>query len=321
MKKHPIPIFLIFICNAFLCNALLCEIAHAQNADAYLVPRRIFIGDPAVLVLPLSGLSSSPNISSGGQISSDVVLTPLSPDFPLHANIDFHKITLERRPGGSRLIIDFTAFAPGALELPVIEIGGERFSGLTVTVNSIIDNRSSVVLSAPASSLAMPGTALMLYGTMAVIIIFILLAIWFVFKGRVLLEKFSEKWKLWRLFISMKIMEKRLYRAVQKGANKRLILNKLSDESRLFLSILSGHNCRAMTAREFQELSFGHIKLKDIDPLFLPDFFRRCDELRFSGVFINSDEVLELLADLRGFVVTLEKAKKGKHVQKEVLAA
>jgi len=319
MKKRSISIF--FICAVLLCGVLLCEIAHAQDTGGYLVPRRIFIGDPAVLVLPLPGLSSSPDISSGGQNFSDVVLTPLSPDFPLHANIDFYKITLERRPNESRLLIEFTAFAPGILELPVIEIGGEHFSGLTVTVNSIIDDRSSVMLSAPASSLAMPGTALMLYGTMAVIIIFILLAIWFVFKGRVLLQKFSEKWKIWRLFISIKITEKRLYRAVLKGANKRLILNKLSDESRLFLSILSGYNCRAMTAREFQELPFGHLKLKDIDPLFLPDFFRRCDELRFSGVFINSDEVLQLLADLHGFVVTLEKAKKEKPVLKEVLAA
>jgi len=320
MKTHPVSIF--FICTVLLCNALLCEIAHAQNAGAYLVPRRIFIGDPAVLVLPLPGLSFSPDLSSGGQIYSDIVLTPLSPDFPLHANIDFQKITLERRPNESRLLIDFTAFVPGILELPVIEIGGERFSGLTITVNSIIDDRSSVVLSAPASSLAMPGTALMLYGTMTAIIIFILLAIWFVFKGRVLLEKFSEKWKIWRLFVTIRITERRLYRAVLKGANKRLILNKLSDESRLFLSILSGYNCRAMTAREFQELPFGHLKLREIDPLFLSNFFRRCDELRFSGVFINPDEVLQLLADLRDFVVTLEKAKKEKPLQREeVLAA
>ena len=315
MKKRHVLIFFILICTA------LCDIAYAQNTGAYLVPRRIFIGDQAVLVLPLPGLSSSPDISTSGQISSDIVLTPLSPNFPLHANIDFRKITLERRPSESRLIIDFTAFAPGILELPVIEIGGERFSGLTVTVNSIIDSRSSVELSTPASSLAMPGTALMLYGTMAAIIIFILLAIWFVFKGRALLQKFREKWKLWMLFISIKVMEKRLYRAVLKGANKRLIINKLSDESRAFLSILSGYNCRAMTAREFLELPFEHLKIKENDRLFLPDFFRRCDELRFSGVFIHSEEVLQLLVDLHGFIVALEKARKEKPVQKEVLAA
>jgi hypothetical protein len=315
MKKSPISIFFILIYTA------LCGIAHAQDTGAYLVPRRIFIGDPAILVLPLPGLSSSANSSSRGQSSYEIVLTPLSPDFPLHANIDFHKITLERHPGGSRLIIDFTAFAPGILELPVIEIGGERFSGLTVTVNSIIDSRSSVELSMPASSLAMPGTALMLYGTMTAIIIFILLAIWFVFKGRVLLQKFSEKWKLWRLFISIKITEKRLHRAVLKGANKRLIINKLSDETRVFLSILSGYNCRAMTAREFMELPFDNLKIKENDLLFLPNFFRRCDKLRFSGVFIISDEVLQLLADLHGFVVMLEKARKEKPMQKEVIAA
>jgi hypothetical protein len=303
MKKYAVLVFFI----------LICATAHAQNNGAYLVPRRIYIGDPAVLVLPLP-----PDNSLRSQ---NIVLTPLSPDFPSHADIDFHRITLERRAGGSRLMIEFTAFVPGILELPIIEIEGERFPGLTVTVNSMVDSRSSVVLSGPASSLAMPGTALMLYGTMAVVIVFILFAIWFIFRGRTFMQKLGEKWKLWKSFVSMKSIEKHLRRSVLRGGNKRLILDKLSDEFRLFLSFLSGHNCRAMTAREFQQLPFELLNHHEIDPSFLLDFFSRCDKLRFSGININTKEVLQLLVDMRGFIGALEKAKKARTGHKEASAA
>jgi len=306
MKRRVTLVLFILICAAV-------GPATAQNNGAYLVPRRIYIGDPAVLVLPLP--------PDGSLINQDIVLTSLSPDFPLHANIDFNRITLERRAGGSRLMIEFTAFVPGILELPVIEIGGERFSGLTVTVNSMVDSRSSVVLSGPASSLAMPGTALMLYGTMAAVIVFILLAIWFIFRGHTFLRKAGDKWKLWISFVSMKNTEKRLRRSVLRGGNKRLILDKLSDEFRLFLSFLSGHNCRAMTAREFQQLPFKLLNHQEIDLSFLLDFFNRCDKLRFSGININTKETLQLLADMRCFIGALEKAKKTKTVQEEVSAA
>lgn len=269
---------------------------HAQDTGAYMVPRRVFVGDPAVLILPLPRSTHD---------TADIILTAGAYGFPQDPNIDFHKITLEHRAGGGRLMIEFTAFTPGRLELPVIEIGDEQFSGLSVTVNSLLENRSSLVLSGPASSLAMPGTALMLYGAMAGLVIFILFAIWFALKGRNILKKWKEIWKHWRLFASIKTTERRLFRSVIKGADKRLVLDKLSDEFRFFLSYLTGCNCRAMTAREFQNLP-----LEIIDSSSLRKFFGSCDELRFSGSNIDSKEIFRLLADMRGFIGTLEKAKK-----------
>jgi len=91
----------------------------AQYSGAILIPRVIYVGDPAVLVLPLP--TSIKN-------SDDVLLTSLSPNIPKDDNIDFHRIILERRVTGSRLLIEFTAFVPGYLNLPDIEIGGEHFS-------------------------------------------------------------------------------------------------------------------------------------------------------------------------------------------------
>jgi len=276
-----------------------------------MIPRRIFIGDPAVLVLPLDGAASQ---------SADIVLTPLSPNFPSHPYIDFHKITLEQQAAGKRLLIEFTAFVPGILELPVIEIGDYKFSRLIITVNSVLDNSSSPSLSGPASSLAMPGTAFMLYGTISALILLILLVIWFVLKGRMVINNLTEKWKRRMLFYSMKKTEKRLSKSVLNGENSRLILDKLSEQFRNFLSVLTGKNCRTMTANEFEELSLEITRHKDISPSFLHDFFRDCDDLRFSGVDAASQDILYLLACLRSFISAAENAGR-ENAKKEEQAA
>ena len=289
MKKYPELVLFI----------LIAAVSSAQNNGAYLIPRIVYVGDQATLILPLSGTA---------QNTGDTVLTPLSLNYPKDNNIDFHRIVLERRVTGSRLLIEFTAFVPGLLELPVIEIGGERFAGLTVTINSIIDSRSTIELSGPASSLAMPGTALMLYGTVAGVVLLLLLTIWFILKGRHYMQRWTAKWKRWRLFVSLRNTEKYLYKILSKGGNKRDILDRLSGEFRNFLSFITGNNCRAMTAREFENLP-------EMDANFLGDFFRCCDKLRFSGTDINSQDIFRLLADLRLFIEKIEKAKTEKSME------
>jgi hypothetical protein len=293
---------------AFIYSVIICTAVNAQNMGAYLIPRQIFIGDRAILVIPLSG---------GTERAEDIILTQDNSyrngnNFPLHANIDFHRIILERRINGSRLLIEFTPFVTGKLELPAIEIGSERFTGLTVTVNSVMDSRSSLMLSGPAASLVMPGTAVMLYGIIALLIIFIILTIWFFLKGRVFFKNWIEKWKRRRLFISMKLTEKRLYKSVLRGEDKRIILDKLSEKFRIFLSVLTGINCRSMTANEFKKTPPNLIMYQYNNQCFLHNFFCSCDELRFSGVRVNSQDIIKLLTGLRSFLTAIENDKEEK---------
>jgi hypothetical protein len=290
MKNKIILKFFIFI----------SVVLHAQN-EAYIIPRRIFTGDPAVLILPLNETTSG---------TSEITLTPVSPDFPSHPEIDFRRIAIEQRSGGKRLIIEFTAFVPGILELPVINIGGISFSGLSVTVNSVLDSRSLPVLSNPASTLAMPGTAFMLYGTISSLIIIILFTIWFIFKGRILINNLAEEWKRRRLFSSIKKLEKRLLKSVLNGDNGRLILDKLSEHFRIFLSALTGKNCRTMTANEFRKLPLQITENQEISSSFLHDFFRDCDDLRFSGIDAASQDIFYLLACLRRFITAIENTRR-----------
>jgi hypothetical protein len=285
MKKYA-PLILIF----FLCSG-----AFTQDGS-FLIPRKIFVGDKAVFIMPLQG---------AGLNLEDITLTHLSPNFPSHEYIDFHRIILEQRINASRLMIEFTAFVPGVIELPAIEIGENFFSGLSITVDSIIENNSSLTLSGPAPNLAMPGTALLFYGTIAGLIFLILFTIWFILKGRSFLKKYGEIFKRWKLFYSMKLMEKRFHKFVLKGEDKRLILDKISEQFRVFLSSLTGKNCRSMTAHEFEANSFN----TQLEPLALGKFFKSCDELRFSGSGVNTQDILNLLADIRGFIKTLEDAR------------
>jgi len=293
-KSNKYFLFLLFLFITYLC--------YAQNSGAYLIPRQIYVGDPAALVLPLPPAE---------QNNADIVIASPSDYLPSDPNIDFHRIILERRTTGSRLMIEFAPFIPGFIELPVIEIGGEYFSGLTVTVNSMIDSRSTPVLSGAAAPLAMPGTALMLYGSLTAVVFILLFAFFFFIKGRYLLKELTEKWKIYKLFSALRKIEKSLYKEITAGGDKRVILDKLSDEFREFLSCLTGDNCRAMTADEFNYLEAEFLIQKE-SASFLSAFFRSCDDLRFSGADINSDFIISLLNDMKQFLVILENAFKKK---------
>jgi len=294
--------FILFVLNIFF---LFCGTLHSQNSGAYMIPNKIFVGDKATLSVPLPG-----TLQNTGSIILSAELLPKDP------NIDFHRITVEGRSTGNRLLIEFTAFVPGLVELPPITIGDEIFTGLAVTVSSVIDRHTAPELSGPASSLAMPGTTVMLYGTMSVIVILLLFSVWFIFKGSRYLQIWSKKWNRWRLFISIGNTEKNLQKAMLKGGNRRKILDKLSDEFRIFLSFFTGVNCRAMTAREFT-INFTD-EFKKIrrfpwfDGVFLENFFRRCDDLRFCGTDVKPENIFQLLDDLRFFTLTLKKTKKDK---------
>ncbi|MCL2067524.1 MAG: hypothetical protein FWG99_08675 [Treponema sp.] len=278
---------------------LICAHSFGQD-EAYLIPRVVYVGDIALLVLPLPRL--------GAREDNDVVLTSGSPGFPSDPDIDFHRIILERRISGSRLVIEFSAFQSGTLELPPMEIGGELFSGLIAEIRSVIaDSGSGLELSPPATALTMPGTAALIYGTLAALAAALILSFWILLRGRRYLHTWAVKWKRRRLIASMKIMVRRLHKAVLKGKKIRDILDILSGEFRGFLSHISGENCRAMTARELELL-----QVCGLAGCLMGKIFHRCDELRFAPNAAGANDAHAVLADVRAVLDALEKVEKGK---------
>jgi hypothetical protein len=268
---------------------------HTNRYGAYMVPSKVYVGDRANLMLPLSGITGNEEINTRH--------IPSSPD------IDIHHVALERRPGGSFLKIEFSAYTPGTLELPPFDIGGEIFSGLSIEISSILESdESGMVLSGPTLPLAIPGTSLLIYGTISAGILLILLTIWVLFRGRTQMKGWLAVLKRWLLLVSMLDLEKRLRKMLAKGTACREILDVLSTEFRNFLACFTGENCRAMTAVEIGRLNDRGGKVAVPDGKFLGNFFSRCDSIRFSGAEINSDETLAVLGDLRRFLAEMGRA-------------
>ncbi|MDR2718388.1 MAG: hypothetical protein LBB89_10065 [Treponema sp.] len=272
--------------------------------EAYMVPSKVYVGDRASLMLPLPGIAGNGNIE-------------INPGYISSPDIDIHHVTIERRPTGSFLKIEFSAYTPGILELPPFDVAGKIFSGLTVEISSILESgESGMVLSGPALPLAIPGTSLLIYGTISSGILLMLLTIWVLFRGRAQMKGWLAVWKRRWLLVSMLDMEKRLRKALAKGAVCRKILDVISTEFRNFLACFTGENCRAMTAVEI-----GRLKNREGSEVSVPDgeflgkFFSRCDDIRFSGAEISGDETLAVLGDLRGFLTEMSRSMQKKAAQ------
>jgi hypothetical protein len=258
--------------------------AQIDLSGAYMVPSKVYVGDRATLVLPLSGVAADASVNSTLLSSPDIII---------------HHAAIERRPGGNFLTVEFSAYTPGSLELPPLEIAGEFFGGIKIEISSILSaDESAMVLSGPALPLAIPGTSLLIYGSMSAVIALTLLAIGGLFWGRKRLKGWLETWRRRRLIASMMGTEKRLRRALARGAVRREILDILSTEFRGFLACFTGENCRAMTAAEIACLA-------SMDGEFLGGFFSHCDAIRFSGGGINGEQTLAMLGDLRRFLTGL----------------
>jgi len=270
----------------------ICSFGYAQdrNAGAFMVPSRVYVGDRAALILPLPGFVVKEDSESASIVSPST-------------DIDIHRALLERRPVGSRLTVEFTAYTPGVLELPSIVIAGEVFNGLKIEISSILEHDASgTVLSDPAPPLAIPGTSLLVYGSIISILCSLSLALWVLFWGRDRIKRWLASWEKKRLLIGMRRIEKHLRKTLAKGDDTcRNILDALSREFRGFLSRFTGEHCHAMTAVEF-----ANIELQ-INREFLKDFFRRCDGIRFGGGEINKNDALSMLDDLKQFLAELIK--------------
>ena len=278
----------------FLCYLLpaICSFGFAQNrnAGAFMVPSTVYVGDRASLIIPLPGFIVKEDSETGSVVSPS-------------ADIEIHHALLERRPVGSRLTVEFTAYRTGILELPPIVIAGETFSGLKIEVSSVLEKGASgTVLSGPAPPLAIPGTSLLVYGTIISILCCLSLSFWALFWGRKRIKGWLETWEKKRLIIGMRKVEKRLRKTLIRGDDTcRNILDALSREFRGFLSHFTGESCRAMTASEFINIEL-HINRE-----FLKDFFRHCDGIRFGGCEINKNDAMSILDDLKQFLAGLAK--------------
>jgi hypothetical protein len=242
-------------------------------------------------------------------------------ELPRQADIHLHRLELDRRQE-PRLLVDFTAYTPGLLELPLISLpGGTEIKGLRVNIASVLGSGTEALsLAAPALPLPLPGTMLLIAATTAGIILLILGGIGGSLWARKNLGDILEIRRKRRLVVLMRKVERRLRRKIAEGAEDyHAMLGLVSAEFRGFLEYLTGYNCRAMSAGEF----FG------LPPLFSPGpeeapqaaelggeylgaFFRKLDRLRYSGEPLAAADVGGTLDGLRAFTEAIEKELRGR---------
>jgi hypothetical protein len=275
----------------------------------YLIPQTVFVGDKARLVVPL------------GTAFTGIKPFATETALPQGRDIRIHRLELEHRGGTPQLLVDFTAFAPGSLELPPIpELG---IAGLRVNIASILgDSPEGLVLSNPAPPLPAPGTMFIIYGAVTGIILLILALVGGQIWGKRHLGVFLEKWRRRRLIHLMGKVEGRLRLDLMKGnaGDYGAVLGSLSAQFRSFLGYFSGLNCRAMTAGEFFDFpplsewaGEGGGTAAEAAPdagsvlcgEYLGLLFRRFDRLRFSGEEIASEDIFGVLDQVKLFTDTL----------------
>jgi len=256
--------------------------------ETTLVPQIVYVGDRARLIVPLdSVLSASAPLS---------LVIDQRESLPKTGSVLIHRIEIERRPLVSRAIIDFTAFAPGDVAFPTIELGGLRLAGLRVKITSVLEN-GATELSPPEAALTAPGTYLFIYGAIVIVLIAVSGTLFLVLRGIPRLTAYLERR---RRGLAAGSLRRVLARLQTEGGQMEegVFLTILFDELRSYLTYRTGSNCHALTAREFSlvlgsESIVPHFSSEDL--AFLESLFRRGDAVRFGAVPISSDELRSAL--------------------------
>ena len=305
----------------------------------YLLPQTIFVGDQGRLVVPLGqGFSRAEPF-----VLDSPDLLPIAPDMVIR------RIELENRGAGGRntdagprLLIDFIPYAPGVIVFPPLELGflippDEEDEAIPIVIYGLEAHVASILnparmdLSEPAPPLVVPGTSLLVYGTV-ILILFILFfgiggSIWF-------RRNFKELWERIRRQHFLRVMTRFLRRLKQEIDNNEeekagYYITLLSSEFREFLSFFTGVNCRSLTAVEFLELPLTYDKVPAeimaynvtdpswLNPVWLCRLFRSWDTLRFSGLKIEKTDLYYAINEVDKFIGALYTAEKEKRLEKE----
>ena len=334
----------------------------AQNSSSslpridgpYLLPQTIFVGDQGRLVVPLSqafmGIEPFVLEIKGGEVLPSVrTRNGAAPNTALintkgilesmngSPDLSIRRIELERRSLSIRLLVDFIPYSPGTVYFPVFEFISPdegltealTISGLQVQIASILDS-SQKVLADPALPIPVPGTNLLVYGTLVLLLLLLFLGIGGSLWGRRHFRELLDLLRRRRLIRVMIVFLRRLRQEScrQKDGNPGYYLSLLSGQLREFLSAFTGVNCRSFTAVEFLDLPLEYKAAAELPDdalqeawdkqvfnpgewqLFLSQLFRDWDNQRFSGKGVKMTGFFQALKDAEKFTAALDRAEK-----------
>ncbi|MDR0473641.1 MAG: hypothetical protein LBH43_08245 [Treponema sp.] len=311
--KHFLSLSALFFLAAVLITAQENLARDDQRSSSYLIPQTIFVGDRARLVVPLGQVFSK--VPSFIRANPEFLYKTQEERAGLRHDIVINRIELEHRSGIPRLHIDFVPYIPGVIIFPPITIpenSSLEISGLRVTVASILKPDDSS-LEEPAAPLATPGTGILIYSTMASLLVVFFLCIGGSIWGKHHFVFYKRRFYRRRLIRAMDRLLKRLYIECIGGANIEELFSILSGEFREFLSFFTRVDCMALTAGEFGSLDFPVSEAISGDYLY--KLFSRLENIRFGGSQIGKKHFLEVLSEFRSFIVELGRAERSASIR------
>lgn len=239
--------------------------ASVFSQEPYQVPQTVYVGDRAHLVLPSVA-------QEDWEISAALASTP---------SLHIHRIASVK----GRLSIDFTAFSTGTIDIPSLDTPEGKLTGLQVHIASISEGGSGI-LSGPSSPLPVPGTSALLYGIIAGIIVFSFIFVvstnWRRRSFRLIFKKLFHYY----LILKMNRFLKKMQRSTPSDLQDALCL--LHTELRLFVSRITGIDCRCLSVTEITEVLGADFA----------SLINRFDTLRFSGLQVTTTDFYALIKDI-----------------------
>ena len=302
MIRWPVLFILIFVPFSLIFSQ-----TSGQLPAPFLLPQTIYVGDPGRLVVPL-----------GEDFANAEPFIQDSLDWSYNASdLSIQRVELERRGEISRLLIDFIAYSPGLLPFPPIEILLDEdtvFLELEVNIASVL-NPARMGLAEMAPPLTQPGTGLLIFGSLGIILVFFFLgiggSIWF-------RRHFSYFWNALRRRYLLRnkisfLRRLRLECGSSESESPGFYLNILSGELREFLSLFTGENCRPLSAMEFLDMPLWNLPESSVNVSLQSDIsgiFKNLDTLRFSGREIQMSHVFEAIGEAGRFITAMNRIER-----------
>jgi len=295
MKKNIITII-------FFCIPVLIQALNVYNViDYYLVPHNVYVGDRASLVItppPVFNdvpafLLLRPNQGTSG--SSDVLI---------------ERIELSHKNGNTKLLVDFIPFVPDFVTLPAIAAPDDPslvISDLAIKVTSVL-NAANTSLAQPASVMSAPGTGLLVFFGFISAFIILVISAYLVFLGKKHLLFIGIHIRKKRLVKSMILLLRRLEAECTGSESDENLFSLLSGEFRKFLTGFTETDCRALTPAEFSGMELPSLPV--INGQYLGDLFGRWELFRFSGLRMEKENFLNVLAEVKSVVINLARVEK-----------
>ncbi|MDR1176970.1 MAG: hypothetical protein LBK83_16035 [Treponema sp.] len=290
------------------------------------IPKTVYVGDRAILAaLPVSAESLSTELLP--RMAGAPIALPEWEGLPLK----LHALRMEKHGESWELRLEFSAYAAGRIEIPDFDLkrSGESllfassgsgeipFRNLSVDIASLLKGNDAI-LSGPAETMTMPGTFLLVYGAIAVLVLFALSLLALKLWGRQAFSDFLRYWKRRRLCGAMIRIARRTEREIgsREGEDRyRTSLSALSAEFRSWLAYLSGLDCRAMAAAEFLSLKLLH-REEEVPPVLegrsLSSLFDRWETLSYGVLPPGREEALVIANEVLETALALDRAERGR---------